>query len=140
MHQYKNKIQWVEEDLFLGEGNITIFPSFEGEESNESGLCILFQPESCDILITGDRSTTGERALIEHTQLPDLEILVAGHHGSASSTSWELLDATRPEIVLISVGERNNYGHPAVETLERLGLFGCTIYRTDMEGTIILRG
>lgn len=140
VHRYKDKIHWVEEDLFLDEGNITMFPSFVGEESNESGLCILFQPENCDILITGDRSTSGERDLIAHAELPDLEILVAGHHGSASSTSWELLDATRPEIVLISVGEKNNYGHPAWETLERLGLFGCTVYRTDQEGTIILRG
>jgi len=140
MGKYKDKIQWVKEDLYLDAVNITIFPSFEGEDSNESGLCILFQPENCDILITGDRSASGERALLEHTTLPDLEILVAGHHGSSSSTSWELLNATRPEIVLISVGERNNYGHPAKDTLERLGLFGCTVYRTDIEGTIILRG
>ncbi len=140
VQKYRDKIHWVQEDLYLDSANITVFPSFDGEESNESGLCILFQPENCDILITGDRSTTGERALLEHTELPDLEILVAGHHGSSSSTSWELLDATRPEIVLISVGEDNSYGHPAWETLERLDLFGCTVYRTDMDGTIILRG
>ena len=74
------------------------------------------------------------------TQLPDLEILLAGHHGSRTSTSWELLNATRPEIVLISVGEDNRYGHPTQETLDRLDLFGCQVYRTDLEGTIILRG
>lgn len=138
--KHKDKIQWVTEDLSLDDVNITIFPSEDKEESNESGLCILFQPENCDILITGDRSVSGERALLEHTKLPDLEILVAGHHGSSSSTSWELLNATRPEIVLISVGERNTYGHPAKDTLARLDLFGCTVYRTDLEGTIILRG
>ena len=138
--EYKDKIHWVTDDLFLDEANITIFSSEDDDESNESGLCILFQPENCDILITGDRSASGERALLEHTQLPDLEILVAGHHGSSSSTSWELLNATRPEIVLISVGERNTYGHPAKDTLARLDLFGCTVYRTDLEGTIILRG
>ena len=138
--KYKDRIHWVKEDLYLDNANITIFPSEDMEESNESGLCILFQPENCDILITGDRSVSGERALLEHTTLPDLEILVAGHHGSSSSTSWELLNATRPEIVLISVGERNTYGHPAKDTLDRLDLFGCTVYRTDLEGTIILRG
>lgn len=138
--KYKNKIQWVTEDISLDSANITIFPSDDQEESNESGLCILFQPKKCDILITGDRSVSGECALLEHTKLPDLEILVAGHHGSSSSTSWELLNETRPEIVLISVGERNSYGHPAKDTLDRLDLFGCTVYRTDLEGTIILRG
>ena len=138
--KHKDKIQWVTQDLSLDDVNITIFPSDDKEESNESGLCILFQPKKCDILITGDRSVSGERALLEHTKLPDLEILVAGHHGSSSSTSWELLNATRPEIVLISVGERNSYGHPAKDTLDRLDLFGCTVYRTDLEGTITLRG
>lgn len=139
-YEYKDRIQWVKDDLVLDTANITIFPSFEGEESNESGLCVLFQPEECDILITGDRSMAGERALLEHTKLPDLEILIAGHHGSANSTSLELLNSTRPEVVLISVGKGNSYGHPAKETLERLSLYGCKVYRTDLEGTIILRG
>ena len=138
--KYEKKIHWVDADLHLDDANITIFASSDTQDSNESSLCILFQPENCDILITGDRSEEGELALMEHTTLPDLEILVAGHHGSRTSTSWELLDATRPEIVIISVGEDNSYGHPAWETLERLSLFGCGVYRTDTEGTIIFRG
>lgn len=138
--RFSDRIYWVEEDLRLESADITIFPSFETEDSNESSLCILFQPENCDILITGDRSAEGERALMESVKLPDLEILVAGHHGSRYSTSWDLLDATRPEIVIISVGADNRYGHPTTETLERLNLFGCKIYRTDLQGTIIFRG
>jgi len=138
--KYDAKIHWVDADLHLDAANITIFASSETEDSNESSLCILFQPKNCDILITGDRSEEGEQALMAHTALPDLEILVAGHHGSRTSTSWELLNATRPEIVIISVGEDNSYGHPAWETLERLKLFGCGVYRTDTEGTIIFRG
>ena len=124
----------------MDEADITIFPSDNREDANESSLCILFQPEDCDILITGDRSFDGEAELMETVDLPDLEILVAGHHGSRTSTSWELLNATRPEITIISVGAGNRYGHPTWETLERLDLFGCNIYRTDLEGTIILRG
>ena len=140
VRKYEKKIHWVKEDLPLEEANLTIFASSDTQDSNESSLCILFQPENCDILITGDRSEKGEQALLEHTTLPDLEILVAGHHGSRTSTSWELLNATKPEIVIVSVGADNDYGHPAWETLERLGLFGCSVYRTDVEGTIIFRG
>ncbi len=136
----KNKICWVQEDQFLEDVGITIYPSADTTDANESSLCVLFQPDNCDILITGDRSFDGEQELLEHTQLPDIEILVAGHHGSATSTSWELLHATRPELVLISVGADNSYGHPTQETLERLELFGCDVYRTDLEGTIIFRG
>ena len=139
-NQYSDRITWVNKDIVLEEVNITIFASSNPYDSNESSLCILFQPENCDILITGDRSEEGELSLLEHTDLPDLEILIAGHHGSATSTSWALLNATRPEVVIISVGEDNRYGHPKQETLERLQSFGCGIYRTDLEGTIIFRG
>lgn len=138
--KYSDRICWVEEDLALEDAAITIYPAENAVDDNESSLCILFQPENCDILITGDRSFDGELALMEHTDLPDLEILIAGHHGSRNSTSWELLNATRPEIVIISVGADNGYGHPTWETLERLKLFGCGVYRTDLEGTIIFRG
>lgn len=140
VQRYADKIHWVEETVSLEADGIEIIPSFETKDSNESSLCVLFQQENCDILITGDRSKEGERYLIENTDLPDLEILVAGHHGSKSSTSWELLEATRPEIVIISVGEDNSYGHPSWETLERLRIFDCDIYRTDTMGTIIFRG
>ena len=138
--KYSDKIQWVEEDLFLNEADITVYSSNDREDANESSLCVLFQPEDCDILITGDRSFDGEAALMNQVDLPDLEIIVAGHHGSRTSTSWELLNVTHPEVAVISVGADNRYGHPTWETLERLNLFGCDIYRTDLDGTIIFRG
>ena len=142
VQKHSEIVSWVEESVYLPlpNGSLSIYPSFVTEDDNESSLCILFQPENCDILITGDRSEEGEMALLEYTDLPDLEILVAGHHGSRTSTSWQLLNETRPEIVIISVGEDNRYGHPAWETLERLSLFGCSVYRTDTEGSIIFRG
>lgn len=137
---YGDKIVWVEEIITERSDDLTIIPAEQGSDGNESSLCILFQPENCDILITGDRSFDGEKELMEQIDLPDLEILVAGHHGSKTSTSLELLNKTRPEVVIISVGADNRYGHPTWETLERLDLFGCTIYRTDLKGTITLRG
>ena len=70
--------------------------------------------------------------------MPDLDILVAGHHGSGNATCEELLTATQPEIVVISVGE-NSYGHPDEDTLDRLEKYGCRVYRTDEHGTIVFR-
>ena len=78
-----------------------------------------------------------ELALTRHTDLPKLELLVAGHHGSRYSTSDDLLDALTPETALISVGS-NSYGHPAEDTLRRLAERECTVYRTDLHGTIHL--
>ena len=93
----------------------------------------------CDILITGDRSDFGERMLMRNAQLPDVDLLIAGHHGSKHSTSEELLRTVRPETVIISAGDGNRYGHPHEELLQRLTQFGCTVYRTDLHGTIIYR-
>ena len=73
-------------------------------------------------------------------QLPDLEVLVVGHHGSKYSTCRELLIKTKPDTAIISVGRDNSYGHPAEDVLQRLHKYGCVIYRTDRDGTVIYRG
>lgn len=140
--EYSQQINWIngETTVSFGSASVTLFPSKDQASDNESSMCILFQAENCDILITGDRSTAGERRLLQETELPKLEVLVVGHHGSKASTSLELLHATWPEYAVISVGDTNNYGHPAPETLERLSRYGCKIRRTDLEGTIIFRG
>ena len=125
--------------LALGSGEIRVFaPTFPGN-SNEMSLCLLLDTKKCDILVTGDRSGFGERALLRNAAFPHVDVLMAGHHGSANSTCEELLDAVRPEIVCISLSADNSYGHPAPELLQRLQQFGCTVYRTDLHGTITIR-
>ena len=99
----------------------------------------MFDTEKCDILITGDRDAFGERMLLRSYDIPEVDILVAGHHGSKNSTSEELLTAVSPETVCISAGKGNPFGHPAAELLWRLEESGCTVYRTDLHGTIIFR-
>lgn len=130
----------VDESRFfqVGQGKLSVFGPFYAADSNENSLCVLFETENCAILITGDRSAFGERMLLRMEEIPDVDLLIAGHHGSKYSTSRELLEAVRPETVIISVGD-NSYGHPADEVLERLEEFGCTVYRTDENGTIIYR-
>jgi competence protein ComEC len=123
-----------------GAVSITLIPSESGDSSNESGLSVLFQRENCDILITGDRSAKGERELLRDYDLPDLEVLIVGHHGSKYSTCRELLIKTRPDIAIISVGADNQFGHPTEEVLQRLDKYGCVVYRTDRDGTVIYRG
>ena len=124
--------------ISFGATTINLLTTDFGITSNESGLCVLFQRENCDILITGDRNAYGERDLLRQLDMPDLEVLIVGHHGSKYSTCEELLEAGRPDITIISVGE-NSYGHPAQEVLDRLTAYGCEIYRTDMNGTVIYR-
>ena len=133
---------WVRGNLKLpcGAGDIRLLPAKNVAENNESSMCILFQSENCDILITGDRNTEGEIRLIEDDNIGKVDVLVVGHHGADSSTGAEFLKAVQPEIAVISVGEDNYYGQPHSSTLQRLSWFGCQIRRTDLEGTIIIRG
>lgn len=126
--------------LSFGNCRITLIPSKSDLSDNESGLCVLFQTKNCDILITGDRSAAGERELLRMIDLPKLEVLIVGHHGSKNSTGQYLLHVTRPEIAIISAGQDNSYGHPSQEVLDRLEKAGCKIYRTDLQGTVIYRG
>ncbi len=139
---YADEIRLITESTVIkaAGGRVNLYTTPNTTEDNESSMCILFQTENCDILITGDRGLAGERALLENVVLPDLEILVAGHHGSKHSTGVELLHATTPEIAVICVGKDNYYGHPAQELLDRLKLYGCSIWRTDLDHTIIFRG
>ena len=142
LHWASGRAVWVDRDMTIafGEAVITLIPSQNAETDNESGLCVLFQRQNCDILITGDRSARGERELIAHIGLPQLDVLVVGHHGSRYSTCRELLMKTKPQIAVISVGADNFYGHPAQEVLERLAQHGSKVLRTDLHGNIIYRG
>ena len=142
LSEHQGTILYVNQDLIVrfGSTKLTLIPSENAESDNESGLSILFQREKYDILITGDRSNAGERELIAHLALPDLEVLVVGHHGSKHSTCKELLIKTTAEIAMISVGLDNPFGHPSQEVLQRLADFGCIVYRTDLHGNIVYRG
>ena len=130
----------VTEDLEIQTGerySLTIYaPVEQSGETNERGLSVLADGSSFQALITGDMGASGEEKLLSIADLSAVEVLVAGHHGSATSTTQGLLDAIRPEYVLISVGENNLYGHPAQETLERLEAAGAEVYRTDWNATI----
>ena len=137
---FTNQIIQLEENVKLTYENteISIFGPVVPNSDNESSLAILFSYKEYDILITGDRTGFGERVLLKTAEIPDLDVLVAGHHGSKTSTCEELLHATKPEIAVISVGE-NSFGHPSQEVLDRLSAIGCVVYRTDLHGNIILR-
>lgn len=126
--------------ISFGGAQIRLFPAKDAGSGNDSCASVLFQREKCDTLITGDLSAQAERQLLSDYELPDLEVLIVGHHGSKYSTCAELLEATAPDVAIISVGAQNSYGHPTDEVLERLTEAGCAVYRTDYHGTITYRG
>ena len=137
----ENTAVFVSDDLQLnwGGNELVIFGPLLTKSDNERGLSVLFRGENCDILVTGDMSTLGELILSERKELPQVTALVVGHHGSKSSTGDALLATVKPEYAFISVGEDNHFGHPSGEVLARLEEYGCIVYRTDLNGTIVFR-
>lgn len=133
---------WLDSGVQISFGNcvIRIFPPENQKSGNESCAAVLFQNEKYDTLIISDRNAAQERKLLATGEIPDLEILVVGHHGSKTSTSHELLYAAKPELAFISVGADNAYGHPSEAVLYRLGVYGCRVFRTDLMGDLVFRG
>lgn len=138
--QYDTEVRLITEDQTIpfGKGTLQIFAPVSETGGNASCLSVLATFGTYDILATGDLAIRQERILLATHDLPDVELLVAGHHGSASSTGEELLNTVCPELVVISVGE-NSYGHPADAVLERIAASGAVAIRTDESGTITVR-
>jgi len=86
-------------------------------------------------LFMGDAEEASEREIRADV---DVDVLKVGHHGSSSSTSSSFLKKVTPQYAVISVGEDNTYGHPTQKTLDKLAAAGAKIYRTDLNGTIII--
>ena len=107
-----------------------------GEDVNEDSLVLLVEYGNFQALFTGDAGLPAEAAL--RSSLRPVDLLKVGHHGSRGSTGGELLDSLRPVTAVISVG-RNDYGHPAAETLDRLERRRVPVLRTDQDGTISVR-
>ena len=136
------EVIFVDEDLLLSfdGGELCVFAPLSDKDSNDSGISVLASAGEYDMLITGDMTAKTELRLLTEKDIPQAELLVAGHHGARTSTSLALLSGVRPQTVLISVGEDNAYGHPSPQTLARIDAAGAEVYRTDMCGTITIRG
>ena len=122
----------------LGDGVLTVYPPVAEGGVNEMGLTVLCTAGDFDFLITGDMNASTEKKLAALYELPDIEVLLAGHHGSKNSTSQELLEAVTPEVGIVSVGQ-NRFGHPTPEVLGRMTEAGMEIRRTDEEGNILIQ-
>lgn len=120
-----------------------LFPdrSFNGQilkNVHDSALVSELDFEGKKILLMADAEKNLERYLIQKGVLGDVDVLKAGHHGSKTSSNDFFLKVVKPEYAVISVGARNRYGHPHQQTLSNLEAIGAKIFRTDIDGTIVL--
>lgn len=97
---------------------------------NDDSLVLLVRYGETSALLAGDLEKQMERFVA--TESPSADLLKIAHHGSATSTTPELLAAVHPRFAVISVGYHNSFGHPRQAVLERLQASQVRTYRTDL--------
>ena len=106
---------------------------------NDRSLITLFRAGDRDVLFMGDAESAAEESLLAHHPALTCDVLKVGHHGAATSSSEEFLQAVRPSTAVISCGVDNDYGHPSDQTLQNLSLAGVDDVRiTAQSGTVVL--
>jgi competence protein ComEC len=133
-------------DNFIFSNNLEIFllnplydsDFYEESDFNNASIVVKLFYKNADFLFTGDIEKAAEKKLLVWDNILQSDIIKVGHHGSATSTNPEFLDKVDPSIAVITVG-KNHFGHPSQKIIERLEDKNIQIYRTDEDGTIIIR-
>ena len=110
-----------------------------GDDLNDNSVVLRISYGTFNILLTGDAGFAAENRMLATGYALDAEILKVAHHGSIYSTGGRFLERVHPEVAVIPVGAANPYGHPADATLAALEQAGCTVYRTDRDGDILVK-
>jgi competence protein ComEC len=127
----------------MGFGGAQIHVLGPGEEvpdprkRNNESLVLKVTQGRTSMLLTGDAEREAELRVAGAAGRVD--VLKVAHHGSATSTTPELLQAVRPRYAAISAGYRNVYGHPKPVVVQRLTAAGVRTFRTDRDGAITFR-
>lgn len=108
------------------------------EDTNNYSIVLKITYGNTKFLFTGDAENKSEDEIIAKNYDLSADVLKIGHHGSSSSTSTEFLDKVDPKIAVISCGRNNKYGHPTRNTVNKLKKKNIQIYRTDVDGTVLL--
>jgi len=129
-----------DDDMSFNLGNDVVFKVIElgdgYEETNNNSVVTMLDYNDIEFLFTGDLESDVENSNLD--KFEDIDILKVAHHGSKTSSSFEFLSKVKPEVAVISAGLNNDFGHPHLETLVRLGNFTQNIYGTWNSGSIVI--
>ncbi len=126
----------------LGDASLQIIPPPDDSSlsSNDHSVGVIVSYGDFDAALTGDAEQAEFAWWL--TNAPELlrqvEVYKAAHHGSANGDSPDSVETFRPKAVVVSAGLDNSYGHPSAEALALYDSVGAQVYRTDLQGTIIV--
>lgn len=115
------------------------FDTTDIHDLNNQSLVLKIVYGKTELLLTGDAEKTTETKLVkQYKDFLEADILKCGHHGSATSSSREFLESTKPMASVILVGYANKFNHPSKIVLDNLNRMNIKVYRTDLQGAIVL--
>ena len=138
---YKN-MTWttpeVGSEYSLGDAIITIVaPNREYDNPNDSSIAFVIRHGENSFIFTGDAEEAAESDIVNNGLDISADIYYVGHHGSYTSSTQDFLNKVSPKYAVISCAKDNEYGHPHIETMEKLKAMDVKLYRTDDQGDII---
>lgn len=132
-------LQAVPRTFELGDASLRVIPSpLSSADQNNLSLTLLLQRGRFTALVAGDAQVELLNALLSADLVPDVDVLKAPHHGSRNGVTPAWLARTKPEVVVISVGADNRYGHPHPWALRYYRAGGRQVFRTDVDGDIVV--
>ena len=132
------------DELYAGKMTFRVLSPAHGQfagDQNENSMVLEMVCGDFSALFCGDIGAAAESELSEQADLwstggKSVDYLKCAHHGSRFSSTREFLDFASPAETVISAGRGNLYGHPAPETLERLGEAGSAVFCTAWRGAV----
>ena len=122
-----------------GDGELEIIsPVKDYKDLNNYSAAAILTHGSDKFLFTGDIEKKAEKDILNEGYLEDIDVLKVAHHGSSSSSSRDFLEVVLPDYAVIMC-DGHSYGHPHEETMEMLTEYTDKIYRTDMDGTVVMK-
>ena len=133
----KKKIKYYSciKELNIDKNKLYFLQTKEYDNENDNSNVIYTELDGYKFMFMGDASITTEKEILNKYNLPNIDVLKVGHHGSKTSSSKDFIDEINPKHSIISVGKNNRYGHPNKEVLNNLK--NSKIYRTDEDGSIM---
>lgn len=125
--------------ILLDDVRITVFPTTldpARASENNSSLGVLVERGRFRALLTGDSEVEELNGWLAAGMIPDVDVLKAAHHGARDAVTPGWLARTRPEVVVISLGAGNSYGHPNPWAMRYYEAGGRRVFRTDRDGTV----
>ncbi|GAB6179959.1 hypothetical protein JCM14036_12780 [Desulfotomaculum defluvii] len=124
----------------LGDAQVEILApnSSSYKELNDYSIVSKISFGDTALLLTGDAGIHSEEEILKKGYDVKADVLKVGHHGSSTATGEEFLRAVNPEIAVISVATKNDYGHPHREILQRLKASSIKVYQTSQQGTLVM--